>query len=486
MKQIIILYILIFTFNNIGYAQEVIITGNAKTYAGDELVWKTYSDQITFTEKKLATCKVEKNGNFKFTINIKSTKVSFIHLSVFKGLLYIEPGKSYNIVLPEKVTKLPEDELNPFFEETEFFIRCTKPDTTELNYLIKRYDKLYNFHLTKSFNFFKGSVNKAVIDSIVELIEKKVPYNNNKYFTNYKKYNYAAIRLMAYERNRKHFLNKYFAKKEILFNNTAYMDLFNRVFNNHLSILYKDSKGKLIPYNLIKQKSISSLKSTLDSFTYLTNDTLKEMVILKSLFDNFYKEDFPRKSILFMIDSIEHSTLVKDVKITAKNIKTKLTKLLPNYYAPKFKLRDINGNLVSLDKYKNEFVYLNFCNPASYSCQKDFKTLQQLNIQKYELFNIVTICVCNSFDEMKYLVEKNNFNWTFLYYEKDNDLLKDYKIRVYPSYYLINPEGKLIMSPAFPPTEASFEARYFDTLKAWKIELERRKAEKKKKGLGNN
>ncbi|MCF6243304.1 MAG: hypothetical protein L3J74_18450, partial [Bacteroidales bacterium] len=61
-----------------------------------------------------------------------------------------------------------------------------------------------------------------------------------------------------------------------------------------------------------------------------------------------------------------------------------------------------------------------------------------------------------------------------------------YNVRVYPSYYLINPEGKLIMLPAFPPGEASFEARYFDALKSWKRELLRREQEKKKQqGLGN-
>ncbi|RLD80861.1 MAG: hypothetical protein DRJ10_06870 [Bacteroidetes bacterium] len=485
MKNTATLLIILFVFTNIINAQNVIITGNAKTYAGDELAWKTYSDQITFTEKQLAVCKVKSNGDFKFTLNIKKTNISFIHLNVFKGILYLEPNKSYHIVLPKKVTKLPADKLNPFFEETEFFITCINTDSTELNKLIKKFDKLYSFFMTKSFKYFKGKVNKSVVDSIVELIEGKLPENKNSYFNNYKEYNFAAMRLMAYQRNKKYFLNQNFATKEILYKNPAYMDLFNRVFANHLSALYKEPKGKIIPYNLIKQKSLSNLKSTLDSFPYLTNDTLQDIVILKSLFDNFYKKDFPRKSILFMIDSIELSTNVGEIKVIAKNIKNKLTKLFPGYVAPNFKLRDVNGKLISLENYKGEFIYLNFCNPISYSCQKDFETLQKLHLQQYELFNIITVCVCDNHEKMKQLVKDNKFNWTFLYYEKNNKLLKDYDVRVYPSYYLINPEGKLVMSPAFPPTENSFEARYFDALKAWKKELERRKVEKKKKGLGN-
>ncbi|RLD67970.1 MAG: hypothetical protein DRI95_03920 [Bacteroidetes bacterium] len=485
MKKIFTFFAIIFALTNTINAQIVTITGNAKTYAGDELVWETYSDQITFTEKQLGISKVNNKGDFKFTININKACISFIHLNVFKGILYLEPGKSYNIVLPKKTIKLPEDELNPFFEETEFFIRCTNIDTTNLNYQIKKFDKLYDLNLTKSFEQFKGKVNKTVIDSIVQLIEKRFTASKNQYFNNYRKYNYATLRLIAYERNKKSFIEQYFAHEEILYNNPAYMHLFNQVFYNYLSVLYREPKGKIIPYNLIKQKSLSSLKSTLDSFPYLTNDTLQDMVILKSMFDNFYKEDFPRKSLLFMLDSIKLSTNVNEIRTTSQNINNKLTTLLPGYIAPNFKLKDINGKRVSLEDFKDEFVYLNFCNPTSYSCQKDFKTLQELNNQQYEQFKIVTICVCSSFEEMKQLVKDNKFNWTFLYYEKNDELLKDYNVRVYPSYYLINPESKLVMSPAFPPTEASFEDRYLDALKSWKKELERRKAEKKKKGLGN-
>ena len=140
MKKVTIFFIIIYAFANIINAQNVIISGNARTYAGDEFHWKTYSDQLTFTETLLSTGKVDNKGNFKFTLNIDKPTISFIHLNVFKGILYIEPGKSYNIVLPKKVVKIPADELNPYFEETEFFVRCTNTDSTDLNYLIKKFD----------------------------------------------------------------------------------------------------------------------------------------------------------------------------------------------------------------------------------------------------------------------------------------------------------------------------------------------------------
>lgn len=487
MKKLLFSFFILIFFVQAILGQKVTISGNAKTYAGDILQWRTYTDQITFNEKVLNKCKVDSEGNFRFEFTIDEPIISFIHLNVFKGILYLQPGKSYRIVLPEKQNKSKADELNPFFKEMEFFIRCVQINNNDLNVKIKRFDKLLDNSMAKSFKQFKGQVGKNVVDSIVRMIEKEFYADQNKYFNQYRQYSYAAFSLAAYERSKEKFIDNYFSNKKILWNNPAYMDLFNRVFNNYLKTLYRNPKGKAIPYNLIKLKSLTGLKSCLDSFPYLHNDTLKELIILKSLYDNFYKNDFPQSSILFMIDSVKYATDVPEIKNIAENIHEKLTTLLLNYPAPDFKLKNSKGKLMSLNNFKGNFVYLNFCTPNSYSCQKDFRTLQRLFLQQYEKLKIVTVCVCDSYNDMKKLVKENKYHWEFLYFDKNNELLQKYNVRVYPSYYLINPEGKLVMLPAFPPGDASFEARYFDTLKSWKRELLRREQEKKKQqSLGNH
>ena len=98
------------------------------------------------------------------------------------------------------------------------------------------------------------------------------------------------------------------------------------------------------------------------------------------------------------------------------------------------------------------------------------------------MFEIVSIFVADGKEEMERLATSKGYDWPILYYSKNKDLLRDYKIHVYPTYYLINPDGNLAMSPAFPPTEASFGDRYSDILKAWKIQVEQRKT----KGKGTN
>ncbi len=479
-KQLLFIFVL-FWFSVLLEAQQVTIKGNAKSYAGDELIWNCYDDQITFEEKELANAIVDKNGDFVFKINLNETILSFIHLNVFKGLLYLEPGKEYEIVLPQKVNKLPEDELNPFFEETEFNIRILNADENELNELIKSFNRLYDNCLTKYFQQFRGKLSKSIADSIVESIDKAIPEKKNSYFNEYKLYSYASLRLMAYERNKEKLTENYFSNKPILYQNPAYMDLFNQLYSNYLSYYSKSKQGKHIPLFLIKDKSLKKIKSALNETPALQCDTFQDLIICKSLFDNFYKEDFPQESITFMLDSLKLVASKENKKI-ANNIYKRITTLLPGYTAPDFQLPDFENKIHSLSQSRNKFVYLSFINPKSYTCLQELEVLKKMASKNLEMLEIVSICVCDNIEEMQKLVKDNGYNWPILYFSKNKDLLKAYNLRVFPTYYLINPESKLAMSPAFPPTEASFEDRYSDILKAWKIEIEQRKT----KGKGTN
>ncbi|MBN1252295.1 MAG: TlpA family protein disulfide reductase [Bacteroidales bacterium] len=480
MHKTLFLVIIFFYYSFSCFSQQVIIKGNAKSYAGSELSVSTFAEQITFTEQILAKTKVENNGDFIFKFNISNTKFAFIHLTVFKAIIYIEPNKEYEVVLPKKTEKLPGDKLNPFFKETEFYITILNEDTTALNYQIRKFDFLYNKYLEKYFTLFKGKLNKQTSDTIIEIIENELILKDNDFFNQYKNYNYASLKLISYERNKENFIDNYFKNEEILFDNNAYMNLFNQIFNNYLSVLYNKPKGKIIPYNLIREKSLKNLKNSLDSFPYLQNENLKEIVIVKSLYDNYYKDDFPKEDIIFMIDSIRISTENKNIKSISENILKKITALCTGYSAPEFYLPDIDNQFYANSNFRNKFIYLNFCTPDSYTCLQEFKLLEKLHNQKLEMFEIVTICIAENNEKFKAFVIENNFKWKFLFYNNDVELLKKYDIKAYPTYYLINPEGKFSMSPAFPPTESSFEDRYSDVLKAWKIELQKRKYNKGK------
>jgi peroxiredoxin len=402
--------------------------------------------------------------------------MAFIHLEVFKGIIYLEPGKNYEIVLPKKVQKLPEDELNPFFEETEFYIRILNGNDQDLNHLIGTFSEQYQKYLEKYFDQFKGQLNKTVTDSIIFALEKAFPATDNPFFNNYRLFSYHSLRLLAYDRNREKFIESVFYDHPVLDQNPAYMELFNQIFSNYLSAFSKSEFGKEIPYFLIREKSYSKIKLALEQAPFFKDKRLTDLIIIKSLFDNFYREDFPQESIIFTLDSIRTSSTDKIYRTIAGNVLEKITNLLLNYPAPEFELPDKSNKLHSLGNFNGKFVYLSFMNPRSYTSLQELEVLKKLNSRNFEMLEIITICSCSKMEEMQKLIKEKSYNWKFLYYAGNLDLIKSYNVKVYPTYYMINPEGKLAMLPAFPPTEPSFEARYLDMLRSWKNELERRKS----------
>ena len=66
---------------------------------------------------------------------------------------------------------------------------------------------------------------------------------------------------------------------------------------------------------------------------------------------------------------------------------------------------------------------------------------------------------------MQVLLKNTGYDWTFLYYGNKPELVKDYDVRAYPTYFLIGPDKKLIWSPAPSPRE-DVEVRLFNLLRS--------------------
>ena len=143
----------------------------------------------------------------------------------------------------------------------------------------------------------------------------------------------------------------------------------------------------------------------------------------------------------------------------------KVTHLLSGFVPAPFELYDSKGKLVKLDDFKGKYIYLNFCTTSSYTCLQEFTLLQKLYEKHKKLLEIVTICVDNDKQDISNLLQNTGYNWTFLHYGNKPEIVKDFDIRAYPTYFLIGPDRKLILSPAPSPRE-NFEVQFFKILRS--------------------
>jgi len=90
---------------------------------------------------------------------------------------------------------------------------------------------------------------------------------------------------------------------------------------------------------------------------------------------------------------------------------------------------------------------------------------------------IVTISADPKFNDMLYFAKENKYNWVFLDGSNQTEIFKTYNVKAYPSYFLIDPEGNLVLSPSISPAE-NFEKAFVGYEQYYRIERARKQYKK--------
>lgn len=445
-------------------AQEAVVFGNSYDYKGVEIIFYTYSDYITETEYEVGRCRVESDGSFTAKLKVLETTFVFAHLGVYKIYFFAEPGKRYELMLPPREDKTEVQRLNPFFRETDLQVGIKNVDRNDINFLVNAFDLRFNQDFDQIVqDAYRGRQHN--IDSLIAKIEVKFGETLNPFFDAYREYRYGLLRQITFIKKSTATSNELFLNRPILYRNPAFMELFNLVYDKYFLFFSRTAQGNAIFDDISRYKSLSRLKLTLSTDNILSNDTLKEMVILKSLHDEFFSDNFSRSALLTILDSIYRTTTIPEHVIIAENIRNRITKVLPGFVPAPFSLKDVKGKDVSLDNFKGKYIYLNFCTTTSYTCLKEFTQLEKISKQYKKHLEVVTISADDNPDDLKSFLENSKYDWTFLHFGNKPEVLRDYDIRVYPTYFLIGPDKKMILSPA-PSPEEGFERRFFQILRS--------------------
>lgn len=462
MKKYFIFQALIILFTVNTFAQKVTIEGTAKTYIGDSLKFYTYEDYIGMNKKFVGKSVVDSNGNFKFEIKTKKTIRIYLDLKVFIGRMYIEPDSSYKIYLPVKQKMLEADKMNPYFEPEDFYIGIDTPKY-ELNYKIKKFNVYFAKSVKKLFRAYKGEINPDSTEKEIKLITDSCINDSNKFFLDYTKYKILVLRYLAYKKDDDFVLKNFFSDSILLHNNPAFQDAFKLIFKKYIF----DKKLPALNNKITENITWRSFNEYIASSTKLKKTEFRELLIVYNLYNYFYRNKKNKKEILRMFKNIELQSEYKLIREIASNFTGKNSLLLENTIAPNFTLTDRFGKEKSLSDFRGNFVYLNFCSPESYPCFRELDLLSAIHKKKNDKLKIITIWKGENYEKMNNFMRKHKYNWTFLLCFEDDEVLKDYNIHAYPTYFIINPEGELLQLTAPGPANG-FNDTYFKLFMKWK------------------
>ena len=444
-------------------AQQVTITGNAAEYAGCVLVFYSTDNFFCNNEISIAECTVPVNGSFTVSFPCRDVRLIYTHLGVFHVRFFVEPGFIYEVELPPRTDKSPEETESPFFEEVKVLMNILSvtdnngqkvaPDK-ELNYLIYKFDGTFNPLYDQLAMDAVRRRSVARLDSIIRNFRENLLQTGNYFFDQYGFYRSGLLYYAAQRAGTSDISNAYFVRKPAHYDNEAYMELFNVTYDRYF--WYFGRANDAIYEVINRQRSFSRLKHLLSQDGVLPADSLCELVILKNIHDEFYADRFSRGALVRLLDSaMVHSKIEKHREI-AGEIRSKVTKLLRGFEPPPFELYNQDSTLVSLRDYRGKYVYLTFCTTQNYVCLQQYRQLETLHKRHHQWLNIVVVSVDERLSEMRSFIQKSGYQWDFLHYANDPDILKKYDVRIFPTGYFINPEGKLVLSPA-PTAEEQLE-----------------------------
>ena len=459
MRIKIVIAIALFCIPFIADAHKTVLFGTNSTYSGQTINVYSCFDYISGAKQLVGSGLVDSLGNFRIELDIKATCRVTLDLGRACGVLYADTSMNYNIVLPDYRPKTKGDMLNPYFEPDEFLVGIKNPDRYNINMYIDMFDYAYEEQLERNYYMLFRKPAQSAVDSIIGEMEQAFDTVPSDFFKTYRHYKYAWLKFISYMRDWRYMSREYFNNKPVAYDNPAYMDLFNQMFANFLRFYMNTREGERIYSDIVFDKSPMKAKETLSNSLAVTNDTLQEIVLLKGINDAIYDYYFKTSSLQITLDSIKNTTKIDQHKQIAQNIEQKSKAVQLGTHAPDFCLADTAGVFRSVDEYKRKFVYLNFFSLDSYVCAQDLAQLKLLNDKTKEVIEIVSISIDDDFEKVKKYFKRNNYNWTLLDYKGDPTVIERYNVKAYPSYFLIDVDGTLCMSPAASPSE-NFEQRF--------------------------
>jgi peroxiredoxin len=437
----------------VSHSQNVKIEGKAHpSYIGKVINLYSYSDLVTFTPTKESSDTIDAKGYFELNVDIDHTQPVNLQIDNCLGILYVQPDFNYGITIDKK------DSLLDRRGETEIpvAINVVTADTTELNTLIFDFNKQYNKILNPNdAQLWKHNRLFRKIDSLDFICGLRYSKIRNDYFKTYYKYSMAELNANA-TRGKNYLYVNYIQGKPTQPSHYEYMMFFDSYFKGYLEALASMKSGESL-YKLVNDVAkYDALNAYVKSDPLLKNDTLRELVILRNLWEFFYSPQFNNAGVVNIVEQLNQSTKIPEHKRIASNILQYAYKLQQGSVAPNFAVEDKTGKLVTLKDFKGRYIYLNFFSTKSVTSLKEMPKIMDL-VKKYgDKCTFISICTDDSIKSYKAYIKANpKYTWPILYNSgsKGNTAKDIYNTSGEPAYFFINNYGNLMQSPAKSPTQ---------------------------------
>lgn len=436
-------------------AAEVRIWGKAPEYSNNTIELLTYHDFISEETIKLGDLRFNSTGNFELVCNLSDVSFAFAEFDGYRGIVYLEPGKTYQLLLPPKRALTESQKRNPFTKPEPVWLGIANPSINELNLLIQKFEQAYAKYENEFFNEIFINQSAVLADTVKQKLSREFPKTTNQFFEYHKSFRLANLEFALHQGKSASFTTNYFSKTKPVYNLDAYATIFNQVFLNYFNVLETSAQHSGIK-NMINSARLAELDQYFQDKLNFNKD-LSHWVLLKSIKDAYYSKNYNKASLLKLLEQVKSQGWSNYEQKTAELIQKKLTYLASGTEAPAIHLINMEGKIVRLSDYKNTYLYLHFTDPKNPVCRQHLDVLKKTAAIFRDKLTIINV-----------IPEKTGFSntsgWPGIFVTTTSNIKEIYKVKTFPNSFLMGKDGKLLLSPAPNPIDG-FDRQFGQILK---------------------
>ena len=442
-------FLLLFFVCRTMFAQSVTIQGVAPSYIGNTIEAFAIEDYISQTEKKVASATVKKDSSFSMTFSVSETQKIIIKSKNNKGFLLIQPNANYTIFFPEKDRYAP---YRPSGNEVELAFMGL--DSTDINYKVLGFQRWTDHFIGN--NYHLRSVDPIQFANSLEgfktRVEKAYKSDTSNYLKMHIRFTIAGLDNIqhAAERNRYEKYDFYIRNTTLQYNNEAYMTYVGDFYQKLIPRLSNEANQSV--YEGILNSSPTMVMKALGTEYTLSNLQIRELVMIKIMSESYNTDRFPKTNILTILDSLSNGALFKHHRPIARNIVSRITALAPGGEAPSIVLVEEGKTTKTLVNYRGKYIYIQFIDPESERNREEIRLLKEMHGKYRNEIQFVTVYKKN--DTLSNLAQQviDDIEWDIYGLSESNGIWKNYAVKTFPLYSLIDVDGYVVASPSLGPT----------------------------------
>lgn len=426
--------------------------------AGRHVALYGYADPLSQRTVLLDSTTIDSNNHLQLSFYANYPRLVVLQVETYSQSFYAEPGRTYHMHI-DQFDWSQDERRNVYLDPVVLPIRFTELPDDELNFSIAAFDRLCDSVISKHRIQFdqRYRPDRRYFDTLRRAVAASRFANKSVFFQRYCTYKLAQLDLQLRIHSRTKIYDQYIANQTTPYYDENFMQFFYTFYDHSITTGSRYVSTTELAVALASNNAAVFL-DLLGHHPLLRNERVRELAAIQALHEMYYQPQYyATGDVLAMMNSMasttkfdEHRQLIENLLVAQQPEVSATADLMA------LELPDEHHVTHRLDSLLGRWVYIAFVRIDDPISVGELQTMAYFRDTVYraapDSVAFLTI-VCDREPQKMYHFLHNNkhstrYNWQFLHFNANYDLLYRLGVVTYPSFILIAPDGTLARDTA--------------------------------------